>query len=207
VLDSFSAHTVAAGDAEAVPRLDPSRTALLVVDMLNDFCEPGGAMVLPDAERLYGPIAALVGASRACGAAVVWVCDRHEAETDAEFRKRTPHCLVGTWGAEIVSALPVTDGEAIVIKRRFSGFFDTDLEQRLRDGGRDQLVVCGVVTNICVRSTVHDAFFRDFDVYVPADACAATGEREQESTLYDIGTHFGTVTDVASVVTALGRAG
>ncbi len=137
-LDSFSAHTVAPVDTGTALRLDPSRTALLVVDMLNDFCEPGGAMVLPGAERLYPPTAALVRATRGSGA-IVWVCDRHEGEADAEFRKRTPH-------------------------------------------------------------------FRDFDVYVPADACAATGAREQESTLYDIGTHFGTVTDVASVLTALGRA-
>jgi ureidoacrylate peracid hydrolase len=66
-----------------------------------------------------------------------------------------------------------------------------------------QLVVFGVVTNICVRSTVHDAFFIGYDVAVPQDCCAATGAREQESTLYDIATHFGVVTNAADVVASL----
>ena len=69
----------------------------------------------------------------------------------------------------------------------------------------DQLIVFGVVTNICVRSTVHDAFFNGYEVVVPRDCCAATGEREQESTLYDIATHFGIVSDAASVVAALAK--
>jgi len=67
----------------------------------------------------------------------------------------------------------------------------------------DQLVVFGVVTNICVRSTVHDAFFNGYEVVVPRDCCAATGPREQESTLYDIATHFGVVSTSAAVVAAL----
>jgi ureidoacrylate peracid hydrolase len=66
----------------------------------------------------------------------------------------------------------------------------------------DQLVIFGVVTNICVRSTVHDAFFNGYEVVVPRDCCAATGPREQESSLYDIATHFGIVSDSAAVVAA-----
>lgn len=61
----------------------------------------------------------------------------------------------------------------------------------------------GVVTNICVRSTVHDAFFHGYQVVVPEDAVAATGPREQESSLYDIATHFGIVSDSRSVVAGL----
>ena len=68
-------------------------------------------------------------------------------------------------------------------------------------------MVFGVVTNICVRSTVHDAFFNGYEVVVPQDCCAATGPREQESSLYDIATHFGTVSDAATVAAALAGAG
>jgi ureidoacrylate peracid hydrolase len=64
-------------------------------------------------------------------------------------------------------------------------------------------VIAGVVTNICVRSTVHDAFFLGYQVVVPEDCVAATGPREQASSLYDIATHFGTVCDCAQVVRAL----
>jgi ureidoacrylate peracid hydrolase len=67
----------------------------------------------------------------------------------------------------------------------------------------DQLVIFGVVTNICVRWTVHDAFFNGYDVVAARDCCAATGAPEQESSLYDIATHFGVVTDAECVVAAL----
>ena len=67
----------------------------------------------------------------------------------------------------------------------------------------DTVIVMGVVTNFCVRSTVHDAFFHGYQVIVPQDCCAATGPREQISSLYDISTHFGTVSDSAAVVAAI----
>jgi ureidoacrylate peracid hydrolase len=121
---------------------------------------------------------------------------------DREFMKRTPHCVEGTWGVEIIEDLGARDDEIHVIKHRYSGFFQTDLDVTLKDMLVDQLVVFGVVTNICVRSTVHDAFFNGYSVVVPRDCCAATGPREQESSLYDIATHFGVVSDAAAVAAA-----
>ena len=58
----------------------------------------------------------------------------------------------------------------------------------------------GVVTNICVRSTVNDAFFLGYEVFVPEDCVAATSERQQEAHLYDIDTHYGTVTNLGAVI-------
>lgn len=188
--------------------LEPGRSALLVIDMLNDFCKPGGAMVLPGAERLYPMQQRLLAGARRAGAAVIYVNDRHRAGIagDREFLKRTPHCLAGSWGAAVVSELAPQPGDHEVVKHRYSGFFETDLDLTLKDLGRDQLVVMGVVTNICVRSTVHDAFFRGYSVVVPEDAVAATGPREQASSLYDIATHFGTV-GTAEAVLASWQAG
>jgi ureidoacrylate peracid hydrolase len=168
------------------------RTALLVVDMLNDFCAPAGAMPLVGADVLYGPIDALARGLRDRGGAVICVADRHEPG-DREFAKRTPHCLAGSWGAQIVPELRPEPGDRIVPKRRYSSFFGTDLDLLVRELGVTALVVAGVVTNICVRSTVHDAFFLGYDVVVARDAVAATGTREQESSLWDIETHFGVV--------------
>jgi ureidoacrylate peracid hydrolase len=184
---------------------DAARTAVLVVDMLNDFCEPGGVMELPPGRDLYPALQRLLATARARGVPVVWVCDEHPSELDREFAKRIPHCLAGTWGAQVVDALDVEPGDWRIPKRRFSGFFQTDLDLRLRELGVEHVVVTGVVTNICVRSTVHDAFFRGYDVIVPRDCVAATAPREQDSTLWDIETHFGTVCaleDVLAVVAA-----
>lgn len=183
---------------------DARDTAVLVVDMLNDFLEDGGAMVLPEGRELYRPIARLLDAARASGMPVIWICDEHPP-VDREFDKRVPHCIAGTWGAAIVDALPRGRDEYRIAKRRYSGFFGTDLDLRLRELSIRTVMATGIVTNICVRSTVHDAFFRGYEAIVPRDCVAATGAREQESSLYDIETHFGTVCALAEVLTALGE--
>ncbi len=185
--------------------LSPARTAVLVVDMLNDFCTEGGAMVLQGAEKLYGPQNAVIAAARSAAVPIIHIVDMHRPNLrcDREFLKRKPHCMEGQWGSEIVPALDSRPEDFTVIKRRYSGFFNTDLDLTLRDLQVDSLVVMGVVTNICVRSTVHDAFFLGYRAVVPHDCVAATGPREQESTLYDIGTHFGVVSDAASVAKGL----
>lgn len=200
-LDVFSAHR----HEGAALRLDPAATALLVVDMINDFCTEGGAMCLPGAARLYPPQNALIAAARAAGMPVFYIIDSHRPglRGDREFRKRTPHAVEGSWGAEVVPALDQRPEDIRILKRRYSAFYNTDLHLTLQDMAIDTVLVCGVVTNICVRSTVHDAFFAGYEVVVPEDCVAATGPREQASSLYDIATHFGTVTDSVELIGAL----
>jgi ureidoacrylate peracid hydrolase len=201
-VDIFSSHM----NAERV-QLDPRRAAVVVVDMINEFCKPGGKMVLPGYERLVPPQLAVIEAARKAGAPVIWVGDSHRRNLrrDREWLKCTPHGVEGTWATEIIEDLGARSDEIHVIKHRYSSFFQTDLDVTLKDMLIEQLIVFGVVTNICVRSTVHDAFFNGYEVVVPRDCCAATGEREQASSLYDIATHFGIVSDAASVVAALSK--
>jgi ureidoacrylate peracid hydrolase len=185
--------------------VDPRRIAVLVVDMLNEFCKEGGAMVLPGYEALIEPQTRLIAAARAAGAPVVFVVDTHRRNMrrEREFAKRTPHCIEGEWGCQVIDELAPREDDIFVVKRRYSGFFNTDLDLTLKDMAVDTVIVIGVVTNICVRSTVHDAFFHGYQVVVPEDCVAATGPREQESSLYDIATHFGFVSDAMEVATAL----
>jgi ureidoacrylate peracid hydrolase len=173
--------------------------------MVRDFCIPGGAMVLPGYERLIGPQNAVIGAVRNAGGVIVFIADTHrpQARRDREFIKRTPHCFEGTAGPEIIPELDRRPEDLLVVKRRYSGFFNTDLDLTLKDMLVETVIVMGVVTNICVRSTVHDAFFQGYSVIVPQDCCAATGPREQISSLYDISTHFGAVTDSQALTRAI----
>lgn len=203
-MDVFSSHRQ---DGAIV--LDPTATAVIVVDMVNDFCKPGGKMVLPGYERLVPQQLQVIQAARDNDVPVIWVHDSHRVNVrqDREWLKRTPHCVENTWGVEIIEDLGAKPEEIHVIKRRYSSFFQTDLDLTLKDLGVRHLVVFGVVTNICVRSTVHDAFFLGYEAVVPHDCCAATGPREQESSLYDIATHFGTVSDAAAVSAALAGSG
>jgi ureidoacrylate peracid hydrolase len=189
--DSFSAKR-----RRSSVKLHRQSTAILVVDMLNDFLKPGGKMVLAGGGVLIRPMLRLLNRARKVGMRVVYVndCHRPGLKEDREFKKRSEHCIEGTWGAEVIDELKPTEKDFVVLKHRFSGFYDTDLDLTLKDLCIDTVIVMGVVTNICVRSTIHDAFFRGYKVFVPRDCVMATGEREQESSLYDIETHFGDVT-------------
>lgn len=204
-MDSFSATQ----SAQQNISLRPDTTAMLIVDMVHDFCDPAGAMCLPGAEQLYPVQNDLIQSARRSGMMIGWVVDAHRpaVKRDREFLKRAPHCLEGTSGVDVVPELDKQSDDFVFLKRRFSAFFGTDLDLTLRDNLIDTLIVFGVVTNICVRSTVHDAFFNGYQVVVPSDACAATGPREQESSLYDIATHFGVVAESRDVLDHLAGKG
>ncbi|MEO6661445.1 MAG: isochorismatase family cysteine hydrolase [Burkholderiaceae bacterium] len=187
--------------------LDPKRTAVLAIDMLNEFCKPGGKMVLPGYERLLPAQRAVIASARALEVPIFWIIQCHDPRLrrDRELLKRGSHCLIGSWGAEIIDELQPQESDFRVPKHRYSAFFQTNLDLLLKDMQCDQLVVFGIVTNICVRSTVHDAFFEGYEVVVPEDCCSATGPREQESSLYDIATHFGVVSRSDLVIDSLTR--
>lgn len=177
------------------------KPAILIVDMVNDFCKEEGAMPLKEGKEIYGSIGNLISEARKHGYPIIYLNDWHRpGKYDKEFDKRSPHCIEGTWGGEVVEELAPLEEDYCIRKRRFSGFFQTDLDLVLRELEVKTVIVTGVVTNICVRSTCHDAFFLGYQVIVPSDCVRATGPREQESTLWDIATHFGSVTTSDKII-------
>jgi ureidoacrylate peracid hydrolase len=196
--DPFSAKQAPTVEANVAP----DETALLAVDLVNDYLEPTGAMPAADCGPIIDANRQLAIAARTAGVKIVWIAPGHLEESDGLFRKRIVHALAGTWGAELHSGLGIVEGERILRKRRYSAFFQTDLDLWLREHKITRVVATGVALNICVRSTIHDAFFLGYDVWVVRDACRATGEREAASTLYDIQTHFGEVKTVDEVLAA-----
>lgn len=147
--------------------------ALIVIDMLVDFMEPGGALFCGDAAMGIVPeVERMVKEARKEGIPVLYITDLHHPE-DLEFRMFPPHCVVGTMGSEVLPSLQPAKGDAVVPKRRFSGFFGTDLDLRLREQGIDSLVLVGVCTNICVFYTAADARMRGYRVVVARDAVAS----------------------------------
>ena len=201
-LDSFSGKK-----KDLTFTINKESTAILVVDMLNDFLKPGGKMVLDTGKVIIEPSSRLIERARNNRIPIVYVNDSHRPglRQDREFKKRAEHCIEGTWGAEVIRELKPQEGDFVVKKRRFSGFYETDLDLTLKDLEIDTVVIIGVVTNICVRSTIHDAFFRGYKVIIPRDCVMATGEREQESSLYDIETHFGEVTTSDRIIELINR--
>jgi ureidoacrylate peracid hydrolase len=196
--------------------LDPARTAVVVIDVQNDYCEPAGVFAqaglrVEGLAELVGRINVLVAAARAAGSPVVWV--RMEWPDDASvgiLAERSPFLRSaglrgGTWGAELVEGLDVEPGDVQVTKPRFSGFYETELEETLRGLGVTTLVTAGVRTDFCVESTVRDAFFRDFDVVVAEDAVAGYFAELHDNSLRLMQTVFARVAPVDRVAAALGQ--
>jgi ureidoacrylate peracid hydrolase len=168
--------------------------ALLVVDMQNGFCHPEGSfnridMGLEGAVEAVRNAAIAVAQARRAGIPVVFT--RHlyrpgRADEGRALKQNSPALAgvdgleTGTWDAEVMAELGCGPGDLVVDKVRFDAFQWTSLEPLLRGLGVDELVVCGVVTNICVETTIRSAFMRDFPVIMLADCCAAATRRLHE---------------------------
>lgn len=163
---------VPAYTVETAVRVVPSETALLVVDMQNDFVSPGGALVVPDASGTVPAIQGLLAQARAAGLRIFFTQDTH-APGDPEFAIWGEHVLEGTWGWEIVEALKPRPGERVIRKMRYDGFFGTALDHELRLAGARTVIVCGTVANVCVLHTAGSAALHGYAVILLIDAVSA----------------------------------
>jgi nicotinamidase/pyrazinamidase len=159
--------------------------AVLVVDMLRGFLEEGYPLYTgAEARRIIPNIQRLLEQELAQGSKVFFICDRHEPD-DLEFKMFPPHCIEGTVEAEVIPELAKYPGE-IIPKKRYSGFFDTPLEAKLKEFKPEKTIVCGVLTNICVMYTVSSARNRDYQVEVPVDCVASPDEKAHQFALEQI---------------------
>ncbi len=159
--------------------------AVLVIDMLNGFLEKGHALYVGDkARRIIPNVQGLLERELALGSTVFFVCDHHAVD-DLEFKMFPPHCIEGTAEAEVIPELAGYRGE-VIPKRRYSGFFGTNLDEKLKQLKPDKIIVCGVLTNICVLYTVADARNRDYLVEVPVDCVASPDEKAHRFALDQI---------------------
>ncbi|MYC31244.1 MAG: cysteine hydrolase [Chloroflexi bacterium] len=146
---------------------------VLVIDMVRGFLEPGHNLYCEGYRPLIPRIQDLLERETAAGSSVLFISDHHLPD-DLEFQIFPVHCVIGTEEPEVIPELAgYLTGDNLVPKNRYSGFFNTDLEQRLADLQPDKVIVCGVCTDICILHTTSDARNRDYAVEVPAD-CVAT---------------------------------
>jgi nicotinamidase-related amidase len=186
-------------EGHAQVRVDPTRTALVVIDMQNDFVSPGGKLLVPDAEATIPAIHGLVALARANRMRVVYSQDTHR-DSDPEWRIWPEHAREGSWGWEIVDALAPAEDETVIRKVRYDAFYGTPLDHLLRLWGVDTLVICGTVANICVHYTAASAALRWYDVVIPRDAVSALEPFDLESSLRQTAFLFaGRVTTAAGV--------
>jgi nicotinamidase-related amidase len=144
------------------------RTALVIVDMLNDFVD--GVLGNPPSKEIIGPIASLADLARTTEDwIVVYANDAHHL-SDVELRVFPHHAMAGTPGAAVVSELRPGPEDIVIDKRFYSAFTQTELQSTLRVHDVGRLVLVGQHTDCCVRHTGYDAFVRDYELVVCPDA-------------------------------------
>jgi nicotinamidase-related amidase len=155
--------------------LSSKDTALVIVDMQNDFVEERGALYVPSAKKTVPFIRELLEKARSKGVKVFFTQDWHE-EDDIEFPIWGKHAVGGSWGAEIIEELKPIKGEYTVKKLRYDAFFGTSLDHLLRINGIKNLVITGTVANICVLHTAGSAALHGYKIYIPKDGISAINE-------------------------------
>ena len=155
---------------------DPATTALVVVDMQNGFCHPDGSLYALGSEDAIEPVGELVDRAHDAGVQVIYTRDVHppdqfdDAHYYDEFDRWCAHVLEGSWDAEIVEELPVTDDDYVVVKHTYDAFHQTELEGWLQAHGIKTLLFCGTLANVCVFHTAGSAGLRDFKPVLVEDA-------------------------------------
>lgn len=165
--------------------LPAKESAVVVVDMQNDFVKPGGRLRVPAAEATVPAISRLLSNARAKNVRVFYTQDTHWPG-DPEFEIWGEHALYNSWGWQIVDELKPTERDIVVMKTRYDGFYGTPLEDLLRAYRIRYTVIVGTVANICVAHTAGSAALRGFKVVVPMDGVSALNDFDYYSALRQI---------------------
>jgi ureidoacrylate peracid hydrolase len=191
------------------PYIDPTCSALLVIDMQKGFCDPESRMekagIGTENQRAIVPdLLRLIDLARERDMPVLFSQQIHYPEDVTRRRRRIPShidkqnwapCLRGTWEVDFVDEIAeaIRPEDFIVEKHRASVFFETTLDTKLRMLGIEQIVISGCNTDFCVETTIRDGYYRDLDVIVVRDCVAGPRRRFHEDTLAKVETYFGEV--------------
>jgi len=218
---------------------DPSRSAVIIVDMQNDFGSEGGMFALGgiDISRIRGVIPAIaqvVTAARRAGITVVYLkmgfrpdlSDAGGPDAPNWLKHQQLRCpgeavtapdgtasrilVRDTWNTDIVPQLTPEPGDIILYKHRFSGFYETDLDQVLKSHSINHLIFTGCTTSVCVESTLRDAMFRDYICLLLEDCTAepigaGLARSNHDASLLVVQALFGWVSNSAELVRVLPR--
>ena len=229
---------ISLGARPAPIEIDFTRTAVIVVDMQNDFGSEGGmfhraGLDISGIQQATAQCAKVLPMARAAGAKIVYLKMGYRPDLADAGPEGAPSRVLhdrmgvgqtvavpggagrilirGDWGTEIVEALKPQPGDVEVWKHRYSGFFETELDQLLRTWGIQQLLVIGCTTSVCVESTIRDAFFRDYQTVLLEDCAAeplgsSTARSNHEATLHVVEVMLGWVSSSEQLAGALARA-
>ena len=169
---------------------DTEKTALVVVDMQNYFMDESQQAGCPVGQTVVGNVNKIADTVRRTGGIVIWIQNLAPADTRESWSTAHERYLPELW-----PDLDVQDCDFRVIKRRYSAFIQgsSDIELILKDNGIENILVCGVATNVCCESTARDAMMLNYRALMVSDGCATSSDEEHGNALIAFYTHFGDV--------------
>ncbi len=193
-------------------KVDPKHAALIVVDVQNDFCAPGGSfdkvgVNISMVQRMVPNLVRFAQEMRNAGFFVIWVRNNYNtldnwylseawleqaARTRRGLYHKTAMCVPGSWGADFYMVKP-NPSEPIVTKHRFDAFESSDLDLILRSRKIRTLIMTGFATNVCVETTARHGFVKDYHIVLVKDMCASDSLELHEAALKNIDIFFGEV--------------
>lgn len=200
-------------------KVQPGHTALLVIDMQNDFIAPNGLVGrsgrdVSAAQKVAERLPEFIAAAREAGVFVIFVRNVYTTErnfylSDAWLEQgarkqsggftRFPVCAAGSWEGDFYGEVRPLPGDPIVTKHRYNAFHNTDLDIMLRARAIRTVVATGVATDVCVGSTAREAFMRDYYAIMVADGTATWTQQDQDAALLNFDRYFGEVSTIAEI--------
>ncbi|KXK44586.1 MAG: amidase [Chlorobi bacterium OLB5] len=184
-------------------KINKDKSALLVIDMQNYFLDTsspaftcGGPAILPNIKKL-------ISAFRNLNRPVIYTKHvHHPGGIDAGIMQWwwEGMCIEGSPESAIHADIAPLEHEKIVLKHRYSAFFNTDLDTVLRCLKIEDLVITGVMTNMCCESTARDAYFRDYRVFFPADGTGSVNEEMHKASLLNLAYGFAQITTADTLI-------
>jgi ureidoacrylate peracid hydrolase len=202
--------------------VDPATSALIVIDVQNDFCHPEGGFAkrgldVSLAQEILPTLKRLMDEARSAGVQVILfrVVRTEDTAWPAQNRLNTllygpdfvPLVEDGAWGADLCEGFEPQPGDIQLDKNRYGGFTGTNLDLILRAKGIKTIIMTGVATNVCVESTAREGFMLDYNVVMVDDACATATRELHEGTMASIRGWFGRVEKAEDVIAAWAEKG
>jgi len=177
-------------------------TAILIIDMLNDFFLEGRLM--KRRKELCEKLNELIDWGRQHGLKLIWVRQEFKEDLSDAFltmrKKGIRKTIEKTEGSLILDELNPIEGDLEIIKKRYSAFYKTNLEEILNEEGIKQLILCGINTHACVRMTAIDAFQRDFEIIIATDCVESYDEEHHNISLRYLGKEMARLLDNSHIM-------
>ncbi len=188
-------------------KIKKSDCLLLIIDMQNDFIAEGAPIECPGGRDIIPNIKAMKDWANANGIPIAYTKEEHRRQKidfGLELERNEPeHCLEGSAGVEIVDGLKPDASDYVIVKRRYSAYYQTDFEILLKGLKRSVVLICGAATNVCVYATAMETQQRDMYPIVIRDCVAGTSEDLHEAFLKNIDYVMGDVIDSKKLIARL----